>query len=649
MLRRLYRSNSHTIEDHNFEEIEPILARCAPDLLAQLIRKRMQSAVTCPAESRYWMAIRTTDDLLLASNAEDVAARTLRLKDTLSNENHEAYVVNKLLMLELRDVDAQAQFDALVCADLKFILTDEFREVLRQPTQADVDVLIARYGAGSLKQQRDLLILLSIHPGLFNDNAWLWIEAFSKHADEQLHGVAFQTLTRSDAARFGRRLAVNGWSWSPAADLWVNHYGTGAFIEATLGLPFDQVAPRMAPWRLLEAVRLRGADPNEVRLAAGIFGHVLVAEKIEEPDPGSILWVDRTEAKSSPGRFSVEVAPSPSPEDANDPVAALNRLMDADAQLTVRRRAVETAVARISEAWISGASLYLAEMRPEDFEPVLQHAPHMVDLWVEGFSDITEAFRRRVHLAETAFLALCEALLAYDPVRGTQLWRALRATVTTRYIGAAGVEDLLLMVFRVPDSPEVNKLREELVRLEHCNADQALFDLAIAASYNGKADWLTEVIEADRASAFVWKRRRSAVLSGFTVSNRLPVAGAWPDGQIRTSYADLDRKSARFRWIEACARHWWQIYLAAREPTEAYAAWILFLRSADRRAWIWMREDVQAAKNTSDFFKLKLSHAELNRSRLKRAMEKRAENFDKNFLDRKIVDGLGPWGKGRTA
>jgi hypothetical protein len=647
-VEKLYRSNSHTIEDHNFEELEPILARCAPDLLAQLTCKRLQNAVTCPAEFRYWMAIRTTDDMLLASDAEGAAAKTLRLKYTLPDENHEAYVVNKLLMLEIRDVDAQAQFNALICADLKFILTDEFCKVLRRPTQADVDVLITRYGAGSPKQQRDLLILLSIHPILFSDSAWLWIEAFSTHADE-LRGLAFQTLTRSDADRFGRKLAVEGWCWSLDADLWVNHYGTGALIEATLGIPFDQVAPRLAPWRLLEAVRLRGADPNEVRMAAGIFGHVLAAEMIEEPDPGSALLVDRTEVKASPGLFSVIVAPRPSPEEADDRVAALNMAMDAEARLEARRRAVETAVARINEAWKSGASLYLTEMKARDFEPVLRHAAGMVDLWVEGFSDLTEAFRRRVHLAEAAFLALCEALLAHDPVRGTQLWHALRATVTTRYIGAAGVEDILLMVFRAPDSLEVNTLREELVRLEHCNADQALFDLAIAASFNGKTDWLTTVIEADRAAAIVWRRRRGAVLSGFTVNNRLPVAGAWPEGQIRTSYADLDRKSARFRWIEACARHWWQIYLAAREPIEAYAAWTLFLRSADRRAWIWMREDVQAAKDTSEFFNLKLSHEKLNRWKLKRAMEKRAENFDKNFLDRRTVDGIGPWGKGPSA
>jgi hypothetical protein len=284
-------------------------------------------------------------------------------------------------------------------------------------------------------------------------------------------------------------------------------------------------------------------------------------------------------------------------------------------------------------------------MRPDDFEPVLQHAPDMVDLWLEGFRDVTADFRRRVRLAEATFLALCEALLVCDPTRGTQLWRVLRETVTTRYVGAAGVEDLLHMVFRVANSPAVVALREEVLGLESCNTDQALFNLGVAASYNGKADWLAALIQADHASALVWKRKRGTILSGFTVNNALPVAGAWPDREIRTSYRELDRKSARFRWIDACARHWWQVYLAAQQPTEAYAAWVLFLRSADRRAWIWMRKDVQAANDASSFFKLKLSHPELNRSKLKRAMDKRTENFDKSFLDRKIIQGVDPWRK----
>ncbi len=630
-----------TIEDHHFEELEPVLARCAPDLLADLTLRKIQSLATYTQESRYWGAIHATEAFVLVGDAEAKAAKTLRLNGNDADDNQEIYAASRLLMLELRDLDAQMQIRTLIEADLKFIPTD-FSEILRQPTPSDVDALISHYQVSPPKQQRDLLLLLSIHPVAFSDTAWSWLEQFTHATDQDLQGVAFQTLTCADTVRFGRMLATAGWSWSPNAHFWINDYGTSALIQATSALPFDQVAPRLAPWRLLEAARLRGADSAEVRLAAGILGQVLAAVRTREPDLGSTLSVDRTEAKSAP--FVLSVMPLQSQDHSDDPVAAFEAAMDADAQLKAHHRAAETAITRIREARMSGASLYLANVDAEDFEPVLRHAPDLISQWLEGCVEYTTDFQRRVRLADAAFLALCEALLTHAPEQGTQLWRALRRIVTTRYIGAAGVEDLMHMVFRVPDSPAVVTLRSELLE-EQCHTDQSLFDLAIAATCNGKSKWLSDVITADQGSPLAWRRKRGITLAGFTSTNELPVAGAWPDGEIQTGHAELARKSARSRAIEASTRYWWRAYLAALDPTAAYAAWVLFLRSADRRAWAWLRGDVQAANSNDDFFHLKMSHAQLNRTSLKHAMEKRVEKLDKMFLGRPIRNGIGPWGK----
>ena len=103
--------------------------------------------------------------------------------------------------------------------------------------------------------------------------------------------------------------------------------------------------------------------------------------------------------------------------------------------------------------------------------------------------------------------------------------------------------------------------------------------------------------------------------------------------------------AARSRWIEACARHWWQTYLKAANATEAYAAWVLFIHSADRRAWIWLDNDIDSANDNSEFFKFKLRHLEVNRSALKRAMKQREDKLDERFLGRKIVTDIGLWKK----
>ena len=86
-VRKLYRLGSHTLEDHHFEELQPVLARCAPELLAELSRKFLQSLAERVPEERYWAAIRTKDEYLLAGPDEREAARRLRLSAKEGREN----------------------------------------------------------------------------------------------------------------------------------------------------------------------------------------------------------------------------------------------------------------------------------------------------------------------------------------------------------------------------------------------------------------------------------------------------------------------------------------------------------------------------------------------------------------------------------
>ena len=627
------------LEDYRFEKIEPVLARLAPDILSELMRRKMQYMSNCPVESRYWKARDVTNYFLLSGKAEADAAKILRQNGKEADEGSENYGANQLLMVEIRDKDAQTQFDELIRADLQHILIG-VSEVLRKPTPQDTDALVNRYGSGTLKQQNDLAILLTVHTVEFSNTTWSWLINIARQSIDNIHRkFVFKALTLSDALRFGQMLDSDSWHWRPEEDLWVNHYGTGALIEATRVLPFEQVVSRLAPWRLLEAARLRGSDPAEVRLATEIFSQLLKADNIEVPDPGSDLSVERTKSLL----FVASVSPRQTEEDIDGSWESLKTAMDGDAQLNVHQRAVETASKRIKEARIAGANLFLIDFDPKDFGLALQYAPNIIDQWLEGFHELTQDFKRYVGLAEAAFLALCEALLNFDPTRGVQLWRALRATVITRYIGAADIDDLLHMVFRVSDSVEIAALREELIGLEHCHTDQALFDIAVAASYNGKSDWLSTIIEQDQASNLVWKRKRGIVLSGYRVNNVLPVPNAWPDGEQTTTYANLACKSERYKWIEACSHHWWKDFLQEENPDKAYAAWILFLRSADVRAWIWMRNDIQKANKTDHFFNLKKSHVELNLSELKRCMKKRSDKLDEIYLNRKIFSGIRPW------
>jgi hypothetical protein len=638
-VEKLGRYSSYTIEDHDFEELEPVLARCAPDVLADLIRRRMRSYRTCPPESRYWVSIRSTEHLILAGEPESAAARVLRLSSHEKTDNEEVYAANQLLILELHDQAASAQADIIIDAALEEILIG-IGEILRPLTSEEADALIGRFRSGSPSQQRDLLILLSHNAIVLSDTAWSWLIENAFDVQSHSHLFAYRTLSLSDASRFGRELFARDWTWSATAHYWVNHYGSGALIDGTRALPFEEVAPRLAPWRVLEAAIRRGADGSEVRLAAIIVGQILAGARLEAPDPGSTLSMDRTTDEFGP-MFSVMTRQSE--DNSQDSFAALQAAMDIDTQVKAHKKAIETAAKRIREAREAGASLYLVNLHAEDMDPVLLHAPDLVENWMEGCSKPTSDFKRRVRLAEAAYLALCDTLMKQDAVRGVELWRSLNQALTTQFIGAARVDDLIHMPFRAPNTPAAMGLQTQLLELKHCHTDKELLNLAIAVSFNGKADWLSTIIEKDTASPLPWRRKRATVLEGFTCYNELPITEAWPDGEIRTSSEELRRKSARHRYREACARHWWRAYLASKNQTEAYATWVLFLRSADRRAWVWISDDAERVTGAEAFCRLKMLQFRLNRSKLWRAMEKHEEGLDKHFLNRKIVGGVGPW------
>ncbi len=638
-VEKLNQHRSRTEEDFLLEDLELVLARFNSNLLGDIIRQKMRSMETRSAESRYWCALSSTKHFVFTGTAEATSARKLRLNSNYSNDDDDkkTHIANKLLLMEVLNMQAQEQFDILIKTNLKYIYSD-FTEILLTPTSEDIDKLISHYSSGSYKQKYDLLSLLLNSKIKLSDNAWSWVEDCAIQ-EENLRKLAFNILTHSDPKRFGRTLEDNNWSWHPEEDLWVNHYGTLALTEATLSSSFDKLITRLAPWLLLKIACLRGSNPNEIRLAAKELGRILIVNDIKKLDPGSIISVDRFKRKSLPGLFSI------TPRPASSEIENFRQMFDPELRTKELNKAIRAAESLIPKAHSSGAILYLKDFDYKDFEPVLCHAPDLVEKWLADLPNPTVEFKHRILLAEGAFLALCEALLIHDPERGVKLWRILRTTLETRYYGTADVEDLLHMVFRVPDSPHVTALRKELIELKNCHTDRDLFDIVIAASYNGKADWIDALILEDQASPLVWRQFRATTLAGFAPNNQLPVAGAWPEGEMKTVHSSLRWKSARQRWIEACARHWWKAFLDAPNPAQAYAAWVLFLHSADRRidTCKCIFRDRNIAKSSNSFTDLKTIHVELNRSNIKHALNKKEKELEKNFLGQRTADNMGPW------
>ena len=636
-LEELAKGPGRTIDDHHFELIEPALARCAPDLLASLIRQRLELVGTCSDESWYWKSTQATEYHLLTKDITIVAGEGAPPGVADADKDNIDYARTERLLIEIYNLDAVQQFKKIIDADLKFITTD-LGIVLRTLTLQEVDHLVNRYMNGTEKQKRQLITLFSIKPRRLSEQAWAWLTALlGVKDDENMQGLVFKTLSLSDLEKFGEFLLEVNWSWEPSNDMWASHYGSLAVIEALRGASIDQLVDKIAPWLLLEAARRRGGSQEEVRLASAVFGEAIMVCRSEEPDPGSDLTVEMAKMGDMPFTFSLGL------RDNGSEAERFQRSFDAEKQLDALRLAVDTAVSRIRETRQSGAKLYLATFSSDEFVPVIRYAPEIVDGWLSGLGERSVDFRRRVRLAEGAYLGLCEALLTCKPGRGVALWHALRDCLMTRFVGSADIDELIHIVFRVPHSPEVINLRRELVTLGLCCTDRDLLDLVIAAKANQGDEYLETIIREDRESPYAWRKLRASALEGFALDRELPVAEAWPDGEIIAPWNRLALASARCAWANACARYWWTQYLEAEDDARAYASWVLFVRSVDRRVFIWWENELTEIQKRGEKVRHKIVHARINRDVVRRAAKKREERFEQQFLRRRIVQNIGPW------
>lgn len=632
----LYTSRHLTSESHNFEQLQPVLARCAPRQLAALRRRLAQAPVT--PQSRAARSWRINEALLLYGPTEASAARAIRTLGREIRDGDELHVASELLLPELKGLDALAQAIVVVEANLPHIPTSITDSVLPLST-VQADELIAHFQSGTGKQRRDVLVLLVTEPPSLSDSAWEWILAYAVSEDEIEQRLAYMALAAADRIRLGRELNQRGWRFTVGTDAFLAHDASGALIAATTSTPFDQVAQRLAPWRLLEAVRQRGGDPSEVRIAAELLDMVLTGGPSQPLDVGAQLSIRRDDDSTRPSWYSVDPLAPAQPNTAE----ALRDAFDEEAQRVAQERASEIAEASIRKARRDGASLFLEFVGREDAVALCRYSPELVECWIAGHDTLAPDFVRRAQLAEGLFLALCEALLALDPLRGVSVWHALNRTLRTRITGAAKLPELLHMLFRAPRSAEVDAARVNLLALESTKTDADLYQLALAAELNGQGEWLDSLIAQDTASSRPWQQQRAQTMKGFRVGNALPVPDAWPEG-FSTSWAqNVRRRAARLEFLEACARHWWNEYWRCEDLEEAYAAWVLFCHCADRRAVAWMATEAANSPNGAELKDAKYRHWHANRQTWKQGADQSSRNLERHFLGRKTEANVWPW------
>lgn len=620
-----------TTEEHDLERLEALGARFAPAELAGMSRRRLAALAARTGNAKYWSALAAPELLLVAHEAQASAFSALRISSADPQRDEPANTW--CLQLELLHKPLREQLQLLLTATNFYFLTDMVA-VVRTATSAELHDFILANQKERVKACNVVMQVMAYQVPQASDALVQELSPFLNSEDEELRSVAFVALALCSPELTGRTLMSGNWK-PDVSDPWAAHHGSIAVAAATKHLDFGDVLDLIAPWRWLDAAVTRGGQPAELELATRRMIAVLDVPAETLPSPEGVLSVRISEPVEL-ARVLVTEPPHKS-DDIGEFLKQTTRDLD-EVQKRMDQLAKDAA-ATIDKVRSSGHSLYLHTFSYAAVEAAYKATPSVWEELLIGAEARSSAFVRRVHTAEGLYLCLCEVLLNHAPVKGLQLWRALADTLKVRFNGPAKIPELVHIALRVPDSAEVNAVRAELTNLARCNTDQDLFELVIACQMHGREMWLNGFINADLASDQPWRHKRAVVLNAF---HRMPPIDKlqWPEGQTVGTLRFLERNLLNWTNRAVLAKYWWERFLDAPDADSAFAAWHVFLATADRRAWVWRS---RLPESQTELDRLRELHLLSNKDLFARALNKPEEKTAK-FADHLFgLDAPGKW------
>jgi hypothetical protein len=605
---------SSTSEDQNFDIFISLTARVSPQAIANLVARWFRTFSGRSDERREWAARKAPRFALLALPPDIASIRDMRLGRPVSATEDERMTLLCILQCELMTAPLDVQLDILVTEPGAFISVT-LADTLRAPEVNTIARFVHRWGLENARAVEVLCIYLWRYPVSLDNELFnrLLHHALSEGDGHQT--LAFMALSSCNRERFGRELLEAGWKPLPAANEYMQHLGSQAILAASSETKLAKLFGSVASWCLLDEAVRRGGDFDDLRIAVQAIDAALSWESLT-----GVPAVARISVESRGSRNLISVEPNLKNSDDEDGFESF----DPDVRWAQHQAARETGETYLRNAKSAGAVMATRVISLDTARMLVKQCPVVISRWLESLDEPTQALIARINLAGGLFLALCEALLESEPSRGAQLWHVLKQHLRIRFIGIGELDELLLMLFRVPDSPAVLELREQIYRLSQNLNDESYLDLVLAAISQGGGAWLESALADDEAASEPFRQKRAITLRGFlpTEPSFRPI---WHEGEINGSWDALRIRSQETRNRASQARHWWTAFLTATDVISAYCAWQTFLTCADKMAWRWIDTDIEHHRQGNELWRLKMLHLGFNESVLKAALGEKSK------------------------
>ena len=575
---------SRTAEDWMWRDLSRALARCAPNELARIERERLCGFAEREGEARSGAARAAPHAMLLVGEAERDALRTLRERAPAEPDNMEWFIHTQLLIAECQGEGAANQARRIAGAGMDGV-DSSLARVCGSPSSVELEELVE-------ERRCDPMGLQQIAEIIRDKKVTIGKQAFDAFAGllfEEPEGVelgpVWLLLGLNAPERLGVMLDARDWAWSGDKSYMENVMGSMAIAAANRDISFDRFATRLAPMAVLPVVAERGGFPEDVLLAVALVSNVVMQPSVSVPETPLEVSHDRNEAEETVDYLFTfgEICEK---GEVDDVARFLSRSRE---DYQERRRALANRYfEEVMDARRQGMNFHLESVPSEHLGLVLDWCMETVDEWLDGMSERSPTFVRRVQLADGFFVSLCEVLLVKRPDLGVELWRALSDCMThVKFTVDGDMDRFVEGLFAAEWSANVEQALEGVYGLDWARTDRELVGLVVAARRHGRLDWLREMVIKDAASQCPLNRRRAAFLEPLLVVPEVAGNSGWPQGEFAEGVRGASWKLGQ---REAFAHHWLWKFATAKSEANAHAAWQLFLACADRRAWSWFND-----------------------------------------------------------
>jgi hypothetical protein len=652
----LCRGISLTIEDHELERLEPLLARFAPRALAEFYRRLLQTARQRTGIELRQLGWLVPKPFMLISPAEmlalDQGRRSLFTKLGSPDAERNAAITEAYLLTGLLSVaTTEHQLDLLLDPPESALDLLIFEAVISPVDVALANNRLAAAGAETPSHiLRRLLWSLSRSKLSFSERARDSVVRCFSHEDPLVRASAFRLAVISDDMPALAVHATSAWSPTNGDTTWESFYGSLALIAGAEPVDYLTLRKRVCP-ELLGYLAVRDGSDRAINAFAEDLDAVwetmqrsasdsadVIAARFVRPEP---LGSSRPELELASIDSLAEAAFRTvrifgrGPEEAD--VDKFFGHFDPEKFAEEHRAFQERVHNLIREARAAGRQCFGRPLRGWGLRDLLARKPELTDKWMDPV-----VHREPTSWDSTEFCrTMCIALGALDPDRSAQVLEYLREVRPSLLLTYKpfNLDSVTWLAFKIQSSPNLEKVRGQIV--EEANTDELLFQLALAAQEVGAFQWLENIVRVDLQAPGVRRAARALTLIGFLDEG--PLLGSLQHhlehriGFLGDVANWAEERLRRNRW----ARAWFTRFLQSRDPVDAWAAFRLFMRCVDRRFYLWAD---QLRKRAIDLPILWDKQVAVNEQDISKAAEKNEGRLSDTLFGFRISkDEIAPW------